>query len=308
MKRPKATTTNHMGAMVPRDREGPRDTDDPELSIPDRLWRDIVSYYEHRYRGIHPRAFPIDIFARQRVDSAYRQLVRLHSLAPPGAAPCLDAGCGIGAFAAVANMAGFNFFGYDIDADAISLAKELFEANGLPPSRIILRNAERPFQDLDFQLITSFQVLEHVRDVDHYFQELRDLVDSNGMVFIEAPNYAIPYESHFYVLFPPGPRPFKWAAVRLAGRDNRRFFDDLNFVTPRRVASALECAGFKLTDLGAQEWVTQVKNGPTADRSRHVKVVFGFAKRVRLQWLLVWLGRHGFYTPIVFLARPGNPK
>lgn len=95
----------------------------------------------------------------------------------------LDVGSGTGAFAKYMQDNGWKITGLEPDADARKVASDV---NGL-----ILDDISR-FYDLtphSFDAITLWHVMEHVHDLHRYVQQLRELLVSNGKLFVAVPNY-----------------------------------------------------------------------------------------------------------------------
>lgn len=73
----------------------------------------------------------------------------------------------------------------------------------IPESRIIKCFAENlPFENNMFDFVYCFTVLEHVKDVKKSLSEMYRVVKKNGIVFIETPDFRIPYEPHYKIVFP----------------------------------------------------------------------------------------------------------
>ena len=202
-----------------------------KVRIPQYLWKKIVKYYEDTYSGVIPQSYAMPDFAKHRLESSLVQMKRLRSIGVRKDSICLDAGCGIGTFVTAANLAGYNYYGYEIDPLAKNIAIDMLKANGISTSRIQSTPDISGFKGKRFDFISSFETVEHVDDLDDYLKKLRKIIKADGRLFIETPNYIIPYEPHFYVFFPPGPNVLKWWCCRLVGRTNRKFFDELRFVT-----------------------------------------------------------------------------
>lgn len=101
---------------------------------------------------------------------------------PGGRGQLLDVGSGTGAFAGVMKKAGWKTTGLEPDPEAREVAKMDYQ--------IELEDMDR-FHQLapGFNAITLWHVLEHVHDLHPYIQRLRDLLASDGRIFIAVPNY-----------------------------------------------------------------------------------------------------------------------
>lgn len=273
------------------------------IKIPKELRKRIVNYYNNSYKGVIPDNYSIEDFVKHRVDSAYTQIHRLKKLKITGKNVCLDAGGGVGLFTVLANLSGYNFYAYDLDKAAVNIAKDLFIANGISPHKVSLGDSNR-LNKIKFDLITSFQVAEHVKDINGYLKKLRNIISPNGRLFIDTPNYQIPYEPHFYVFLPYGPKSIKWLVCRLYGRYNHAFFEELNFVTAGKIEQALKGTGFRIDNIGLKEWIEEIIDKPSKDRSIYVKTLSRFFRQFKISWVLKLFAKMGFYTPLRYLAYP----
>lgn len=273
-----------------------------KVKIPQYLWKKIVKYYEDAYSGVIPESYSMSDFAKHRVESSKVQLERIGHLRIGKKNVCLDAGCGIGTFVAAANLAGYDYYGYEIDPIAAEIARQLLKVNNISPRKI----RDNPkFKGLRFDFVSSFEVVEHVADLPGYFGDVGRVIKPKGKFFMETPNYLIPYEPHFYIFFPPGPTIWKWWCCQLAGRTNRKFFNELRFVTPIIVESALRKEGFEIENLGIVEWTNLLTGKEIQGRSMYVVWLSMFLRATRLGALAKWLASKGLYTPMVYIARPG---
>ncbi|MEK7090966.1 MAG: class I SAM-dependent methyltransferase [Patescibacteria group bacterium] len=274
-----------------------------KVKISQYLWEKIVKYYEATYSGVIPKSYAMSDFAKHRLESAIVQIKRLKVIGVRQNNICLDAGCGIGTLVAAANLAGYNYYGYEIDPVARNIAKEMLRANNISPSRIqSTPDAFRLKGKFDF--ISSFETVEHVADLNDYLRKLRKVIKKEGRLFIETPNYNIPYEPHFYIFFPPGPDIWKWWCCQLAGRTNKKFFDELRFVTHKSVELALRKQGFEFENLGLPEWSRQLTSNEIYGRSIYIQFISKIIRTLKMGGFLKWLASRGLYTPLVYLSRP----
>lgn len=272
------------------------------LKISKSLWKRIIKYYANSYTGVLPKYYQIEDYVKQRIDSAFNQILRLDKLGVDRGKFCLDAGGGVGLFGALANLYGYNYYTYDIDKVAVDISVDLFIDNGISSNKVAL--GCKGFEKNKFDLITSFQVMEHVRDIDQYLNDLRYIISKNGKLFIEAPNYMIPYEPHFYVFLPYGPNYIRWLICKIYGRSNYHFFESLNFITTTTIEKSLRKNGFEFENIGVQEWINEIMKEPSDKRSIYVKSLSNFIHRFKLSWLLIALSKFDFYTPLRYLAYP----
>lgn len=272
------------------------------FNLSNSLWKETVKYYKDTYGGVIPDTFPMEEFAMQRLKSAKEQLYKLKLRFPKlrSKAICLDAGCGLGAFLVLANLSGYNFFGYDLDENALDIAKKLLKENGLS-SKKISRSSNF---NKKFDLITSFEVVEHVSNTSRYIKILRKIISDKGVLFIETPNYLIPYEPHYYIFLPPGPKIFKWLIWKISGGRNNKFFNELNFVTSFGLSRILKNNRFRVEDLGKKAWIEEILGKPSTQRSKYVQNIAGAIRTLKLGWLVRITVNLGIYTPQIYLCYP----
>jgi len=99
----------------------------------------------------------------------------------------LDAGCGVG-YGSGEFTAGLPalYVGVDRSLDAIRLAQRRYAG----PLRLFLGAdlVALPFADGQFDIVLSFEVLEHIREVDRYLAQLRRVLRPGGTCVISTPN------------------------------------------------------------------------------------------------------------------------
>lgn len=101
----------------------------------------------------------------------------------------LDYGSGSGyGTALLANECKY-IVGIDISPKAIAYAKKHYAASNLTYMTIeSLKNSPLPFKDSSFDAVLSFQVLEHLKDVDPYLSETKRVLNSGGALILTTPD------------------------------------------------------------------------------------------------------------------------
>lgn len=101
----------------------------------------------------------------------------------------LDVGCGPGYGVCRIAPECREVIGIDIDADAIDYARENFTLENTDFR--LVRPAEEeafPFEDDSFDTVISFQVIEHVFDMNAYLSEIRRVLKPNGVFVCATPD------------------------------------------------------------------------------------------------------------------------
>ena len=99
----------------------------------------------------------------------------------------LDVGCALG-YMLVPFSKHFEVYGIDCSKYAIGKAKKIVE-NGI----FKVHNAEEsfPFMNNTFDVVTCFDVLEHIEDVDSLIENIYNVLKKKGILFLITPNYNI---------------------------------------------------------------------------------------------------------------------
>ena len=103
---------------------------------------------------------------------------------PFGSRRSLDLGCGVGAVLHMAKQAGWSAFGQDISENALRVAREVFGCVAFSESI-----AQLAAHGEKFELITAFNLLEHLPEPLAYLKTVRELMVDGGYVGLVVPNY-----------------------------------------------------------------------------------------------------------------------
>jgi len=99
----------------------------------------------------------------------------------------LDVGCAFG-YMLLHFSKYFEVHGIDCSEYAIGKAKRIV-GNGI----FKVHNAEEPFpfRNNSFDVVTCFDVLEHIEDTDNLIKNIYDVLKNKGILFLVTPNYNI---------------------------------------------------------------------------------------------------------------------
>jgi 2-polyprenyl-3-methyl-5-hydroxy-6-metoxy-1,4-benzoquinol methylase len=110
--------------------------------------------------------------------------VALRQIAKLKPSPLLEIGCGVGSFLSYIEKMGIESYGIDISENAISLA-----AKHLKCSLFSGTLTDKVFPGKFFEVITLWEVLEHVIDLRGLMSELYQRLVPGGWIFLSTPNY-----------------------------------------------------------------------------------------------------------------------
>jgi 2-polyprenyl-3-methyl-5-hydroxy-6-metoxy-1,4-benzoquinol methylase len=139
-----------------------------------------------------------------------------------GSKNLLDVGCGNGHFLHACQQNGWNTYGMELDPDTAARAAALTQQSIYP-------NLEAIPNDITFELISLWHVLEHVYELDAYFKFFKNRVAPNGKLLLALPN-SNSYDAAYFKEF--------WAAY-----DVPRHIYHFN---PETIQSVAKKHGFKL--------------------------------------------------------------
>lgn len=114
-------------------------------------------------------------------------------------ARCLDVGCGNGFITTHLAPAFGSVVGIDIEPERLDEFRHT--VHGDPHFKVLWMSADAlAFADAAFQLVTSFEVLEHVPDLEKTADEIVRVCSPGGVVAISVPQTGFPFENHGMVV------------------------------------------------------------------------------------------------------------
>jgi len=100
----------------------------------------------------------------------------------------LDLGCGTGYGTARLATRSATIVGVDVSGSAVTAAAARFQAPNMAFQRIEpTETAPLPFDDSSFDVVLSFQVIEHVADPIGYLEEARRVLAGGGVLILATP-------------------------------------------------------------------------------------------------------------------------
>lgn len=141
-------------------------------------------------------------------DSAnYDRRWRVIDARRPSAGPILDMASGCGTFLLYGLQRGRDVFGIEPEPWKLRYFRRKVELSGYPASylsRLVPATGEHlPFPNASFDLVTTFQTLEHVADVGACISEMVRVLRPGGVLYLRAPDYNSFFEPHYRVPFLP---------------------------------------------------------------------------------------------------------
>lgn len=113
----------------------------------------------------------------------------------------LDMGSGCGTFVFYGLINEYDVYGVDCEQWKFDFIKKKAAENGYPSAwsdRFTHGYGEAlPFSDNSFQIVSTYQVLEHVDDVEKCVQEMIRVTKPGGAIHIQCPDYTSLFEGHY---------------------------------------------------------------------------------------------------------------
>jgi ubiquinone/menaquinone biosynthesis C-methylase UbiE len=135
---------------------------------------------------LNPERFDPQEGAGRLIDSEHRARYHWASRTVAGK-DVLDAACGVGYGVEILAAAGAkSVSGIDLDPEAVATAKERFGEHAAALVEGDLR--ELPFEDDSFDVVTSFETIEHMEEGERALAEMRRVLRPGGLLIVSSPN------------------------------------------------------------------------------------------------------------------------
>lgn len=236
------------------------------------------------------------------VQSSY--LVQKISLFVDKGAKILDIGSGYGSFVLEAVHHGYDAYGVEIEAFEHEISKERAEEKLVNLERFNLGSALcLPFPDESFDIVSFWNVLEHIPDYKKAILEANRVLKTKGRIFIIAPNYcAFRKEAHYHVPWVPlFPKPLARLYLRFLGRKTTFLDNCIFYVTMLGIKRYLVSQNLHVS-IDINEKIRKGFNF----HSSHINKAVQFCKKYRLIGLLnkiiFFLKTHPFTHSIDIIA------
>ncbi len=177
---------------------------------------------------------------------------------------------------------------------------------------IIYDGGTVPVPDESFDFVVSFQVLEHVKSIEHIFNECERILKPGGMMYHVCPNYHSFYEGHFKIIWLPFlNKTLGRFYLKLLHRYTAHY-ESLNPIKPKTITKILRHHknNVTITSLGQTEFIDrfdaeQIEKIDQKTLKKILKVLLKFPTVKNL--LLKIAAKTNLYYPLSIIATKNQP-
>lgn len=186
--------------------------------------QDIASYVHERYKNVFSKEL-LERYTRDYIGFTSAKFIYNNKLSTFLCQnhKILDVGCGAGSLALYLHKKGYQAYGIEINEFEYKIAKQRFDQLYQYKKSIYTHGSalELPYPDDSFDVVTFFDVLEHIENYELALKEAKRILKANGKIFIIAPNYcAFRQEAHYHVPWIPFfPRKLAVTYLKFLGKD-----------------------------------------------------------------------------------------
>ena len=258
-----------------------------------RLSAEVREYFRKTYGGVFPPGS--DQFERHfeqtiKVELSEMLFRQVRNVSGLSRAQLLDIGCGFGTFVLVCRQHGYQAWGLDTAEYELRFALRRTAPKAVDSSADKMFHqasaSALPFSHECFDIVTLWNVLEHVPNYRIILREADRVLKPGGWLFGIAPNYlALREEAHYHVRWwPLLPKPLASRYLRWLGRDPTFLLNHVYYTTNLGVLGYLRKMGYRILPNRVQK----VRNPGlclSPQRARQLQA----ATRLKLSWLLAGL-------------------
>jgi len=216
----------------------------------------------------------------------------------------LEVGSGLGSFLMVARQRGIDCYGIEPDVHGVETA-----VKRMPELKDRIRTGvgeSLPYKNGTFDLVVSFQVVEHAQNPEKVLKESVRVLKKGGSLYFVIPNYNSFWEGHYGLYWLPRfPKPLAKLYLRLCGREPS-FLDGIQYITPKMVSRVLSRGDVEIVSLGRERWEERMDSldFTTWGYTRKLLRVAKLVHKLRMVSLIKTLGgKLDLYFPIIVIAK-----
>jgi len=221
----------------------------------------------------------------------------------------LEIGCGVGSFLLAART--YNLTCYGIEPNDLGLLT-CIKRDPLLKDNVFLGAGESlPFKNQSFDLVVSFQVIEHTQNPVMVLKESVRVLKPQGYLYFVIPNYNSFWEGHYGIFWLPQlPKRLGRIYLKFLKRDGK-FLDSIQYITPGLIEEALLTEDVKILTYGKEKFLYRLSTleFSTPAATKKLQIPVKIIKKLRISKfvgnLLCKLNMH--YPLILVLQKNESP-
>jgi len=216
----------------------------------------------------------------------------------------LEVGSGVGSFLIVAKTKGICCYG--IEPNIVGVKTSVIRDDTLKNKVVIGIGEKLPYKDENFDMVVSFQVLEHTQKPEQVLKESIRVLKNGGYLYFVIPNYNSFWEGHYGLYWLPRfPKTLAKIYLKLLGRDPK-FLDSIQYITPKFISSVLADENVEILSIGIETWkkrLTSLEFSTYGSTKKLLNIVH-LIHKIRLVSLIKYISiKFDMYYPIILIAR-----
>jgi ubiquinone/menaquinone biosynthesis C-methylase UbiE len=273
----------------------------------------VFEYYKKEYSPLtdHWQKLPYDALSFTREQERIALLEKDTGIQVKGKR-VLNVGSGIGSFDIAMQKYGADIYGIEPDDLEYAIAIERIENKGLKCNIQKAVGEKLPFMDDFFDLVTSFQVMEHVQNPGEVIKEMVRVTKKNGIIYINMPNHNSFWEGHYGCFWwPHFYKPLAKLYIKYIRKKDENFLDTINYLSPQKIKRELKKHNLinkiEILDWGIKTFENRLDNlnFSTWGHTSKIKSAVTVIKKLRLTSFIKWVNKnmYNFYYPMILIVR-----
>lgn len=213
----------------------------------------------------------------------------------------LDIGSGFGSFVYLLRKNGYKAFGIEISDFLVQFSRQRFQkdfdVSNMAPAEVYINDSalKLPFSNCSFDIVTIWNVLEHVSDYKTVIGEAVRVLKPNGKLFLMNVNYASCFiEPHYRVFWLPYlPKCIAKIYLQLLGRNSNYMETGIFYINNISVMNKLLAAGM------------HISNSKLQKLSEETPIII--SKQKKFLWKIITFMRIKYLIKIILVLGLFNP-
>lgn len=219
----------------------------------------ISEYITKRPKSVYPTNEGMQINKSDldplKIKKAITQFRKLNKVFDLKNKKILEIGSGFGSLLLISRLNNVDIVGIEHDPNSVDMSTKLARILRIDDEIAIAGKGERlPFRDNTFDLIVSYQVLEHTDNPKQVISESVRVLKNKGYIYFICPNYHSFYEGHISKIWLPflNKKNVKFYLKLLGFKKDR--LDHIKFIKPKDILNYVKDLNVEIRSIGKKEF------------------------------------------------------